>query len=245
MEDRNLHYKFELVINVSLVTSSGDEITMFQLKNIRTCLLLAILILPGCVSSRLENVHSYPTPMRPINDGGFLSEEPCGAPCFFGITLNKTSEVEAIQILSTFYNLDICNYMHKSTEGGIRLITCPAATTVIDKYVYINLNATNIVDEIHFTPEGEITINDVIDVHGDPSWVSVVTETDEGTTPMIIYMLVTYESLDTELILPSQEAETYSLVPTTPIQQIIYNNVSNTMFAQSWNGFGEYTVNIP
>jgi len=96
-----------------------------------------------------------------VRDGGFLSGEPCGPPCFWGIVPGETTEAEAIQILKAVLGgvFEKCTVYNYEPRG----IGCFRPNLGIEFR-----KGTDIVDGVGFRPSDRITLEDVIAKHGEP-----------------------------------------------------------------------------
>jgi hypothetical protein len=188
--------------------------------------------IPGIGSGALE-----------IGDGGFISGEPCGPPCFQDIIPGVTTEAEAMQILQTE---GLCRkytrYDHEAASGG-RGIVCTSSDLEIAFQP-----GTDIVDAVGFRPSQTITVGDVIATYGEPDTVLVAGRTHYYRTSMILY----YDSLKTDLSLPEQEGSRFEVALSTEVERILYSSTAGYMsyrpatdFLQEWKGYGEYREYLP
>ena len=161
-------------------------------------------------------IYSTEVPL-PIGDGGFLSEEPCGLPCFLGIIPDETSYEEAVQILKDYQYYD--NFCQESDIGGSWLISCG------DKYhssftLEVDNNKVYVI-EIGFAPQTEITMQEVVDRYGEPSYVNVGVQGYEDTRKSMVRIYFP----DLQLGLWPEEYQaggSYTIQPTTIIGWVLY-----------------------
>jgi len=202
-----------------------------------TCCLLLIL-LPACTPT----VPDLGENTRPVGDGGFLSGEPCGPPCFVGIVPGVTREAEAIQILKTE---GLCwNYTTFNNEpSGYRGFTCSPS------WVGIAFRpGTDVVDHVGFPLSRIVMVGDVIARYGEPDAVLVAVSSQYPRTGMNLY----YTHLQTILVLPEQEGATFWVKASTTIEQVSYYSTVTYRSRRptvdslpKWNGYGEYREYIP
>jgi hypothetical protein len=204
-------------------------------SGIVTCFLLLALI-PACTPS----VPNFDQNIRSVRDGGFLSGEPCGPPCFVGIVPGVTRETEAIRIVKAER---LCgNYETFDNEpSGYRGFICTPSG------VYVSFRpGTDIVELVGYYLSPSITLGDVIARYGEPDAVSVgaIGIPEIPKTMMSIY----YDSLKSQLFLCDQEGVTFRAEPATGICRIGYSDVASyerqknqlRELLASWNGYGEY-----
>jgi hypothetical protein len=201
-------------------------------SNIIVCFLF-LSLLAACVPS----VTGINTGAPEIGDGGFLSREPCGPPCFWDIIPGVTTEAEAIQILQSRGLFQKCEAF---AHSGGRGITCPSGIEIVFQ------QEMDIVGVVGFQLSQAITIEDVIARYGEPDAVLVGVISRYPRTRMVLY----YDDLKAELFLPWQEDSKFSVVASTKIEHISYNSKVSYESSRSdsfprWNGYGEYREYVP
>ena len=182
--------------------------------------------------------------LAPINknmDGGFLSQKPCGPPCFHGVTPQITTQAELLDSInkseSIFYG---CKYMDLSSSGGVKGITCD--------YIDIRIKFTNnIVENVRFIPSDKITSQTVINKYGSPDSVHVYTFKSEHS-PNEVDLYFCYDKLFTSIAFEKQSGKKYSIDPNTIVYVIFYEDKDSYKdicgdrgknFYQ-WDGYGDY-----
>ena len=174
-----------------------------------------------------------------IGDGGFLSAEPCGLPCFLGIIPDETSYEEAVQILKDYQYYD--NFCQELDIGGSWLISCK------DKYdssfrIEVDNNKAYVID-IGFAPQAEITMQEVVERYGEPSYVNVAVQgcEDIRTSMVRIYYA------DLQLGLQPEEYQaggSYTIQPVTIIRYVVYYGAHDeSIFLEDkrdWTGYDTY-----
>jgi hypothetical protein len=175
-----------------------------------------------------------------IGDGGFLTEEPCGPPCFWNIIPATTQKQESIDIFQEHFNqyFGVSNCSQWPQSWNTQLIEC--------KPVVIGFNADGYVEGISFIPTQSITVGDVISKYDDPNDVSTIGIGDEiiGKTKWVSVSLF-FNKIRTIIILPSQDGTNYDVQPSTPVMMIVYPDdtiwaLAKTQQLTQWKGFGEY-----
>src|SRR5437762_11446844 len=81
-----------------------------------------------------------------INDGGLISGDPCGPPCFWKIIPGVTTEDEVTRIFQARDLLQRCENIRNERETGVRGIVC---------FNKVNISfrpGTNIVEGVGFEP---------------------------------------------------------------------------------------------
>jgi len=190
--------------------------------------LVILLTLPACVPA---------TPTLDIGDGGFLSGEPCGPPCFWGIVPEQTTETEVAEILQRKGIFEICEAFDMEAQGGTRGIICPRLVVGFKR-------EGNIVDDIVFRPSIPITAEEVIAKYGEPEFVEIG---GLGVHVIRFKLTMAYPSLSTRIGFPEQDELPYVLKPATPVTGIIYDtdfsrpeHYEGNRRWQEWHGYGEY-----
>ncbi len=214
-------------------------------------LVLVCIILSACTSSTAPTAEGTPTPeITPtaeqtrvtritIGDGGFLSEEPCGPPCFLSMTPDVTSYEEAVQILKDYQYYD--NFCRELDIGGSWLISCE------DKYdssflLEVDNNKAYVI-EIGFAPQTEITMQEVVERYGEPSDVIVTVQGYEESirkSSMRIY----YADLQLGLWPGYQDGNLYTIQPATIIEWVLYYGAHDESTflddKRDWTGYDTY-----
>ncbi|HEY9488170.1 MAG TPA: hypothetical protein VIQ51_07560 [Chryseosolibacter sp.] len=179
-----------------------------------------------------------------IKDGGLLSEQTaCKAPCLLGITPGVTRESEVWKILDSYKLSTACEVWDHTYESGTRGIQC----TWNRELLTIGLRSQDDpIASIGFAPREPISISQVIEKYGEPSWVAIW---DEGTPEYVeIGMAVFYDEIATRLGFSSQEGWVYNVSPETRIVSVSYlgsqeysdyiNSIKNSL--RGWKGYGNY-----
>jgi hypothetical protein len=190
--------------------------------------LVILLTLSACVPA---------TPTLDVGDGGFLSGEPCGPPCFWGIVPGQTTETEVIEILREKGAFEVCEAFDREAQGGTRGIICPRFAVGFKR-------ESNVIDDIVFRPSIAITAEEIITKYGEPELVEVG---GLGVHVIRFELTMAYPSLSTWIGFPQQDELPYVLKPTTPVTGIVYDTdfgkssyYEGNPRWQKWHGYGEY-----
>lgn len=168
-----------------------------------------------------------------IKDGGLLSGDPCGPPCFFEIHPGISTLEETKTALTKHGFIDSCK------EGIYKIdsLICGNSTLQISfskNYEYVT--------SVAFYVSPKIPIEDILSLYGEPEFIMM----DEGATPehQLSSIYIYYPTIDMYVITQYQESETFTLKPTTLIGLVIYstNPMVRDDSKQSWNGYGTYTI---
>jgi len=174
---------------------------------------------------------------RNIGDGGFLSAEPCGPPCFFEIVPGVTTKNQAISMLQTWELYMNCQEYDNRKQGGVRGVACQNISIGLQ-------NDLDIVESVGFQPMQTITIEKVIAKHGEPSGVLVIAEGYPQNNEYVASMLLYYDTIRVTLVLAEQNSGEYSLTPTTTIINIGYSDQKSydlsRKYSQAWKGYTTY-----
>lgn len=204
----------------------------------------AVFLLSGgliACSRSNQNVALLTPTLVPVDvgDGGFLSGEPCGPPCFWGITPGTTTEAEVRQVLEDQELLERCRDFNNEAEGAGRGITC-RGVMVVDF-----LTGTDIVAGIGFRPSESITLEQVIARYGTPDAV-LVTPGGLPEYEQSIAMSIYYDDIFAFLSLGEQESMTFVVKPQIQLVNIAYSESHDyetvRQYGSAWHGFGEYVV---
>lgn len=176
-----------------------------------------------------------------ILDGGFLTEKPCGPPCFMNIVPGTTTMNDALQSIKNHNLAKECVPFDYTSGSGDRGYSCGN--------VIIILNAkSDIVETLVFKPDQKILVGDVIMKYGNPSSVFVV---NLGTPeePMTVDMSLYYDGIKTEIQLNNQEGGIYHATADSIVTRIIYFDQRSYSIminhSQEWTGFNNYQYHDP
>jgi len=153
--------------------------------------MLLLVLLGGCANTDHEidfmptsTLSATPNPIPSVTpgpsfgDSGFLSGEPCGPPCFYGIVPGTTTKSEVIQILNDMELLDRCSVIDNdqfTIDEEIGGWDCNGTR------IYYRKN-TEIVFSITYDLPEPVLLSDIIAVHGEPGFVNLL-ETGFAETP--------------------------------------------------------------
>ena len=206
------------------------------------CCMLVPIMLTSCDRQVLHETPDITIDIPEIGDGGFLSQEPCGPPCFWNIVPNITTKDEAIEVLKSKGLFERCEFIDNTAYAGTRGIVCRPIVLVELR------DDTDIVSGIGFRPSEAITVEDMIEKYGEPDAVLVSTiGIPEGQYQ--IGMNLYYDKFYGDIRLNEQDGGTFTLTPSTIIVNIgyadeaWYSEVRNRL--QQWKGYGEYKYQSP
>jgi len=173
-----------------------------------------------------------------LRDSGFLSGEPCMAPCFLGITPGKTSFENAIPLLEKYlyYPAWECEY-----GFNFKMIGC----SLSGEHHTIRITpdfSTNLVREISYFPSDSISLEKIIEHYGEPDhmyiWDSQVGEPD---TAINLY----FDSIQTRVTLKELYRYEYEVAQSSEVVEIFFSD--ETLYldyvstvTHSWKGYGIY-----
>jgi hypothetical protein len=199
-------------------------------RRVRACsVILMCLALSVCTY--------FPTkPTMDIGDGGFLSGEPCGPPCLWGIVPGETTEAEVVEILEQRGIYAACETRVSKFVEGSKGIDCGSR-------VFISFEqGDDRVQGVYFKPSSSITVQEVIAKYGAPDGVLVYPESVPEHPRISVYLI--YSSMLSRLELPTQEWPGYIVEPSTPILSVFYtaqpSDIRDSLFLKRWIGYGEY-----
>lgn len=175
-----------------------------------------------------------------IADGGFLSQDPCGPPCFFGLIPDKSTENDVLDFLEQKAILEYCETWDTRAGGGIRGIDCGSGFLVFE---FLD---SNVVDMISFSLSKKITVEEVLALYGDPDGVFVGWDIDDQGNLLWLAMDILYYDINTRVALPTQyDQSNYMLTESTEVIGITYRSRSKyeqheIYIATPWSGYVEY-----
>jgi hypothetical protein len=192
--------------------------------------IMFILLLSSCSSTDDQKAKGAEN----IGDGGFITGQPCGPPCFWGIYPGLTTEAQVLELLQSKGIESKCEQFDRTQEGGRRGITCLDSVLIVFN--------ENIVEDIGFSSSEKITVEEVIKHFGEPSHILVaITSTPEyPETTMMLF----FDEIRTSLVLPERRGTRYRVATTTEIVNIGYSDDTSYQATSSslpgWDGYGEY-----
>jgi hypothetical protein len=212
-----------------------------------------LVILVGCeLTPVVETSTSSMTTFTPdakyqwvsVNDGGFLSQDPCGPPCFYGILPGITTDLDAGVIVSRNEVFDHCRIIDYTMYGGGRGLLCRNG---------IELGyEENIVSGVSFYPSENITIQQTIDLYGSPNQVlaMVVSLPD---VPSRSQMSLYYDEFHMVIRPAEQDGFEIVLVPSTRLKFVAYYSEDDyhetrifiSKEGTPWEGYGTYDAFVP
>jgi hypothetical protein len=218
-------------------------------SSIRTYLLFLILLLlcfpTSCSSlSSTSTLTGTSTSGMKLNvgDGGFLSGEPCGPPCFWGIIPGITTDDETNKLLeSAGVQTSECKYSQRQNPD-VNVIRC--GPVGLGYEIGIAIDTTGVVKDLGFAPEPPFSLGDVIAKYGNPDAVSVG-RLSVTLVPPDIGIRIYYDHLQAELSIPDQKGSA-EIRADYVIDGVLYSNAQSyeksRKSSQPWHGFGEYAI---
>ncbi|GAP16022.1 hypothetical protein LARV_03817 [Longilinea arvoryzae] len=201
-------------------------------------ILVLLTLLSACSEASEPPILAHPTAVDlQIGDGGLFSGSPCGPPCFLGIQPDVTSYDEVISILSDNQDLNYCKEYDNTDDGGNRGIICA------ESYVIGFDRARTVVTHLGFTPTVQITMQEVVEVYGEPSGISISTG---GYAKTVSTALLFYPQYNMRLLLEEQDGDTYLVQSSSKVDTIGYEEETSFQksveWAHEWFGYGEYIM---
>lgn len=206
-----------------------------QRKMSTNLVLLSVFIVFGLVACR-----PAPAPVpNPFGDGGLLSGEPCGPPCFWNIRPGETTKDQAVKILQEKHEFEQCKYFDNTSFSGLRGYNC--------RWVSFTLfNQKDIVETIGYEVTGGTQVKDLIEKYGPPDRLL---SSLGGITDRRAEMLLLYDNLLMTVFLESQPSGDYALKPETKLESVSYSEkTSYEQYAKNyktpWSGYVQYKPEI-
>lgn len=174
-----------------------------------------------------------------IKDGGFLSNNPCGAPCFFGIVPDITRDEDALKIINEQTDIFVdCQNFNNESEGGLSGVDCISITIGF---------AEGRVSDIFFYPSKPIFLKDVIERFGFPNSVDIY-ETNLPEYPITTKVDLFFDQILTMISPAEYNGGEIVLTPETKILEIAYfgnaryKHIYELGHLKPWSGFGKYSA---
>lgn len=211
-----------------MITSKGAS---FGAGIVFCCLLFVALT--AC-TPKIPGVGNH---VSEIGDGGFLSSEPCGPPCFWGIVPGVTLEAKAIKLLQSE---GLCGkYTTFDHSGGLEVFCSSGVEISLQR-------GTDTVQVVIFRPSQTITVGDVITSYGEPDNISIGVKHQYPRA----WMILDYDDLRVSLVTLEQEGSTFWVEASTKIERVNYYSTASYEYYRAatdlkWNGYGEYQEYLP
>jgi hypothetical protein len=200
------------------------------------------LLLAGCGALPTFSPTPIPTPTPdPLGDGGLLSGEPCGPPCFMNIVPGKTDETGVLQILKNTGRYETCYTNNSESETSSRHTYCLSGIWL--SYAY----GTHIIDMIKFSPGSRPTLAAVLKQYGDPDGV-MPSKCCVPDQPNHSGLTLLYDRLGMILDLQEQPGVSITPAPGSEIATVTYweatayqnFRVKDADYIVPWQGYIEY-----
>ncbi len=182
--------------------------------------LIALFLLPGCTK------YSIPENW----DGGLLTANPCGPPCFLGIQPGITTQDKLLKSDWSAYGFKNCRRITANNTALGPGLFCESLSIRVDEQ-------TKKVGLIRFTLRTPITVEVVISKYGDPNSLA--------TLPPIAnynfwHTFVYFDTIHTWLHLKQEGGATFIISPSTNVEEVGYYPATADKNRQSWHGYGQY-----
>ncbi|MBN2503267.1 MAG: hypothetical protein JXB38_20995 [Anaerolineales bacterium] len=173
-----------------------------------------------------------------IKDGGLISHEPCGPPCFFGFYVNDDfkSAVETLNDIHSTENVATSCVLDKSEV--FQQIRCPGVR------ISSELESNEILG-IEFSVDSQVTVEALIDTYGEPTSLEVFDLLDVHNPSMRMRLL--YQDFWGVIFLEIQPLiEDYHVEPTTLVEKVDYLTEADYIQLSEgtipWRGYGYYGI---
>jgi hypothetical protein len=201
-------------------------------------LLSSVLTLTACQYKPISVVFEKRTPplvLKNLGDGGLLSGDPCGPPCFLKIQPGITTKQQVLEILKARTNLQDCVFT-SDAKIEYSYLTCEPADITFDK--------SGIVGSINFKVQKPVPIGDIIAKFGQPSNVYInTTKWDNKDNTLAVGAKLFYNDLRMSIYLADENAQTYSIAESSQVLSIAYfsKDMWGSMLPGSiWTGYEKY-----
>lgn len=178
-----------------------------------------------------------------VGDGGLISNEPCGPPCFLGISPGRTTKDEVITFLGEKIGSQNCDVWDRRMDGGTQGAVCDPP------YLAFSFSDSNIVEMLSFKPGINISAQDVFAKYGEPDHVSIGPHEDDAGNVLTVSMVILYDGINLSIGFVDQEGSTYNLAESTLVNIVSYSTIEEYQSyvqrhsVDSWEGYGMYEIN--
>lgn len=191
----------------------------------RKFLFLFLVFIVGC--STFKSVS--------IGDGGFLSNQPCGAPCFYNLTPGISTEKEFLS-KKTESIFKSCRHYDYSASSGTQGYWCSFGNIVINEGKIIGIT---------FLPTSRLTLQEAITKFGNPQWTKTIQLSLLPEEPKKLGLRLYYDQPCISLLLQGINDDKYVVADDSLIGEIQYSDSKICSFQQSdltgkWKGYGTY-----
>jgi hypothetical protein len=185
----------------------------------------AALLLWGCASSSQQNRVA-----NLIAAHALTADAPDPPPSLLGIAPGTTTEQQLLDIFRQQGIADQC------TDGASSVSCAGLLFISIDR-------ESHIVAAVGYRPSAPLSLGQVIENYGDPAVVGV----QQDGIPEVVrsVALLYFDNIHTRLTLPTTKGQSYSIVRSTPIENVtylsdaVYQNMTD-VHVVPWNGYGDY-----
>jgi hypothetical protein len=198
--------------------------------HIRRYLLLLALGLWSCAAPK-------PTPAPPITptyaDGGLISGEPCGPPCFWQIVPGQTTQAEALAIALDELKLNDCQLFSDADRHGFNCDFLVAVTFAA---------GSDVVASVALQLDVPVTVGEAIAVLGEPNAVAVNAEVGPQATRT--RLMLYFDETHTRLTLPFEPGYGQLVSESVLVAHVSYSDPASYAPAREvaapWTGYGTY-----
>ena len=178
-------------------------------------------------------------PLIDIGDGGYLSGDPCGPPCFWNIKPDITTKQQALDILQARVNLRDCSINNLGLSGlNGSIVYCEPVNIAFDQSGYVSSLSFNLMKPI--------SVGDALAKFGNQDEVYIeTTEWDKNGNTLSVWAKLFFDNIRTEVVLLSQDGQVYNIIQSTEIKTIGYSGreewgTLRQLVGSQWHGYGQY-----
>ncbi len=174
-----------------------------------------------------------------LDDRSLVSGEPCGAPCWNGITPGETTWSEAVELVQN--NAAFSDFESESAEGLMQAIWRKAGT---EQYCCRLLaeEETGEVTYVFLAVSPGMIVDEVLRQHGEPTYITTFDFTDAESVVQLIYPEV---PMVVSVVVGDSTA---SLLANSEVVAVLYMSpdemriILETTELQGWNGYQTYSA---
>jgi hypothetical protein len=223
----------------------------FEIRK-RRIFILFFLFTVSCNTFHISNTLPTATIDNTLIDKSWLTDEPCKAPCWYGLEIGKTTQSEAKILITKLSFIQSANIKEQKSYGKNK------SDILLDYYLPCkNVNHScsiitfrnDILVSIYLIPNYEITIGEVVDELGDPDLTDIGPVVPNGCIADLIWIqrqmvIRLYENSDASLFKKNmydtlKEAE-YKPSQILLVESIIFKipeDITPIFKFRNWEGF--------
>jgi hypothetical protein len=214
------------------------KVTRMKLRIAIPIVMVLVLFIAACAPTPPLRNDKY------LHDDSFVSDDPCGPPCWRGITPGETSWEEALQIINDDPTLAEPEVQDVEVEGEGEESNAQAAIwseTEGELCCQMATQDGEVVDSLWLLVAPDIRLGEIIEQHGEPAY-TLGSEVSEDQAIMYLFYLdppmVVYAFVPGKDGALSQSSEIVSLMYFSP--EVITDDIIKANDLKEWAGYQSF-----